>query len=489
MSLVRNPSNPQRISNFAAGLVFIVITFCACWLAFKGAPWSGGWELRAVVRQATELGPRSPVRIAGVEVGKVKDVEAGEGDTSVVTMELDDDALPIHADATIKVRPRIFLEGNFFVDLKPGTPASPAVDEGFTLPVGQTAAPVQLDQILSSLESDSRANLKLLLDGLGEGLADGGAQALNRAWKPSDEAFTQGAIAAEAFRGLEEDDVPKFLAAGGDVAAAASRAHRLPAFVEGLNRSARALASRREQLSASLPELDRLLAEAGPALDAFNAALPPTRALVRDARPGVQAAPATLELAIPVLEQARKLVAPPELPALLEELDPAVRSLARLEPDLTELFGDVTPVTECLRRNALPTLETPIDDPPLSLPGVPVYRELLYGVVGLASASQNFDGNGPAVRYHAGFGDTGITTGEVPSIGESLVGLTDEPILGSRPRWTGVRPPFRPDVPCISQDPPDLQAETGPAPQQRRISSFDPAPLDDAIDLLRVPSR
>ena len=118
-----------------------------------------------------------------------------------------------------------------------------------------------------------------------------------------------------------------------------------------------------------------------------------------------------------------------------------------------------------------------------------VYRELLYGLVGLASASQNFDGNGPAVRYHAGGGDTGVTTGNVPSIGESLVGLTDEPILGSRPRWTGVRPPFRPDVPCISQDLPDLRAETGPAPQQQRISSFDPAPLDDAIDLLRVPSR
>jgi phospholipid/cholesterol/gamma-HCH transport system substrate-binding protein len=136
----------------------------------------------------------------------------------------------------------------------------------------------------------------------------------------------------------------------------------------------------------------------------------------------------------------------------------------------------------------LPTLMSTIDDPPNSS-GEPVYRELLYGTVGLSSASQNFDGNGPAVRYHAGGGDTVVTTGQVPSIGESLVGLTDEPILGSRPRWTGVRPPFRPDVPCISQEPPNLSAETGPAPEQHRISSFDPAPLDDAIDLLRVPRR
>ena len=488
MRAPRNPSHPQRVSNFAAGLLAMAIAFCACWVAFKGAPWKDSWELRAVVRQATELGPRSPVRIAGVEVGKVKEVERGEGDTAIVTLALEDDALPIHEDATIKVRPRIFLEGNFFVDLKPGTPGSPTVDEGYTVPVAQTAAPVQLDQILSTLQKDTRDNLKLLLAGLGEGFADGGAQSLNKAWEPSDEAFTQGAIAAEAFRGTRDDDLPGFVDAGGRTAAALVRAHRLPDLIEGLNRSARALASRRAELSASLPELDRLLAEADPAFDAFNASFGPTRALVREARPGVRAAPETLRLAIPVLEQARLLVAPAELPALLDQLDPAVRSLARLEPDLTELLGDVTPVTECLRRNAVPTLKTEIDDPPNST-GEPVYRELLYGVVGLASASQNFDGNGPAVRYHAGGGDTSVTTGEVPSIGESLVGLTDEPILGSRPRWTGVRPPFRPDVPCTSQDPPNLSAETGPAPQQRRISSFDTGALDDAIDLLRVESR
>jgi len=488
MSLVRNPSEPERISNLAAGVLFIVITFCACWLAFKGAPWKDAWELRAVVRQANELGPRSPVRIAGVEVGKVKEVEAGDGGTSVLTLSLEDGALPIHEDATLAVRPRIFLEGNFFVDLRPGSPGSPTVGEGHTIPLAQTAAPVQLDQILSTLEKDTRDNLKLLLKGLGEGFAEGGARGLNEAWEHADAAFTRGAITAEAFRGTADDDLPELVGAAGETSAALVRGRRLPDLVEGLNRAARALASRRAELSASVPELDRLLAEADPALDAFDAAFPPTRALVREARPGVRAAAPTLALAIPAVAQARRLVAPAELPALLEQLDPALRSLAELEPDLTELLGDVTPVTECLRLNAVPTLKTPIEDPPNST-GEPVYRELLYGTVGLASASQNFDGNGPAVRYHAGGGENVVTTGRVPSIGESLVGLTDEPILGSRPRWTGVRPPFRPDVPCISQEPPDLRAETGPAPQQQRVSSFDPGAIRDVIDLLRVPSR
>jgi hypothetical protein len=115
----------------------------------------------------------------------------------------------------------------------------------------------------------------------------------------------------------------------------------------------------------------------------------------------------------------------------------------------------------------VPTLTTVIDDPPLTdgRPELPVYRELLNGLVGLSSASQNFDGNGPSLRYHAGFGDESFGTGTIPSVGEALVGVTSEPLLGSRPRYTGAIPPYRPNVECRTQDRPDLNgAETGPAP-------------------------
>ena len=56
-----------------------------------------------------------------MNVGKVTSIEREPGsDTAIVTMEIDDKGLPIHKDATAKIRPRIFLEGNFFVDLQPG---------------------------------------------------------------------------------------------------------------------------------------------------------------------------------------------------------------------------------------------------------------------------------------------------------------------------------------------------------------------------------
>jgi hypothetical protein len=162
-------------------------------------------------------------------------------------------------------------------------------------------------------------------------------------------------------------------------------------------------------------------------------------------------------------------VEPGELPALIDQLDPALAQLAPLEPRLGALFDSVAPVMDCLRRNAIPALQTPVDDPPLTT-GDPPYRELLHGLVGLASASQDFDGNGPAVRYHAGFGDQLVSFGSVPTVGEPLVGLGSEPLIGSRPRPPAEQPPYRPGVPCRTQQPPDLKAATGPAPEQRKVA-------------------
>jgi ABC-type transporter Mla subunit MlaD len=383
-------------------------------------------------------------------------------------MAIDKSALPIHRDATLKIRPRLFLEGNFFVDLAPGTPSAPDLPEGGTIPLAQTAEPVQLDQILTTLKAGARSDLKLLLKGLGTGLGDG--RALHRVIPLMAPAFLRTAIAADAFQGENPGDLPGFIDSGEKVSAAlASRRRQLPQLVSDLDTTLGVLAARRQALGDSVTRLDSLLTHAPAAFTALNDLFPTARAFVREARPGIRELPQTLRLANPLLDQAAKLIAPDELPALLAQLDPAVHELRVLEPQLGRLLGTLRPITECVRTNALPTLKKPVVDPPLST-GQPVYRELLDVTVGLASAAQNFTGDGQAVRYHAGFGDQLVTTGKVPGLQEPLVGLTSEPLLGSRPRFTGKKPPFRPDVPCGSQQPPDLTAETGPAPRQRRLS-------------------
>ena len=90
-----------------------------------------------------------------MNVGEVVKVERMDGDSDIVkvTMEMKEEGLPIHKDATAKIRSRIFLEGNFFVELSPGTPNGDKLDDGDTIPVTQTSTPVQLDQLLTALQT------------------------------------------------------------------------------------------------------------------------------------------------------------------------------------------------------------------------------------------------------------------------------------------------------------------------------------------------
>jgi virulence factor Mce-like protein len=463
-----NRNHPERISGFAAGLIAIGLIAVACWFAFGGrVPFSHEYEIYAQVRSANELHSRTPVRIAGVEVGRVAGFKRGPGGSAIITLALRDNARPIHRDATLKIRPRIFLEGNFFVDLKPGSPSSPEMPNHGTIPLANTATPVQLDQILTELGSPTRANLLHFVHALATSVKGGGAQTFDKTLKYWAPTFRNGALTAESFRGLREGDLPDFIRDGGKTAAAiaADRA-ALADLITGLNRSTRALAQRRAQVDAALVQLAGTVDEARPAFEAINAAIPNTRALVDDLRPALRIAPPTLRSANLLLDQVSALIQPDELPALLDQLDPAIVSLAQSEPQLGEFLGLLQPVTECLRTNAVPTLKKSVDDGDLST-HQPVYRDLLSSIVGLASASQNFDGNGPAVRYHAGFGDETVTLGK--NNPEPLVGLTSQPILGSRPQYTGVRPPYHPEIPCGQNQPPNLEARTGPAPAQSKV--------------------
>src|SRR5919201_337851 len=161
-----------RVSTARAGTLTILVLVVAVYLAFtKSLPWQQPFEFSAVFQTGNNLRLDSPVRIAGVNVGEVTAVEREEdSDLVKVTMTLTDEGQPIHKDATAMIRSRIFLEGNFFVALKPGTPSAPLVDDGDTLPVTKTATPVQLDQLLTALQTNDREYLQDLLKGFGDAL-------------------------------------------------------------------------------------------------------------------------------------------------------------------------------------------------------------------------------------------------------------------------------------------------------------------------------
>ncbi len=480
---MRTARHAGRFTPLQVGLIALVVIVIAVFFAFtKDIPFTRPFELKAVFENAPPIQRKQVVRIAGVDVGQVSNVEPVGGDSPaiVVTMKLDEDALPLHEDATIKVRPRIFFEGNLFFDLKPGTPDSPRLDSGDTLPPSQTSAPVQIDQVLGTLTTSTREDLQKLLIGYGEALngepepgedddqdpevqGETGAEALNDSLEYSADSLRGGAIVNDALLGSELHDLSKLIGAQQKILAAlGTNEEQLKELITNFNVTTGALASEETNLSATIRELPQVLEAAQPALDNLNAAFPPTRAWALEMIPGVRETPATIDAGFPWIRQTTALLSPDELQALVDDLRPAVDDLAAVVNGQVQLLPRLDDFNRCQLKVVLPTGEERIEDGNLST-GLRNYEEFFQTLVSLTGESQNFDGNGIYVRFQAGGGGYPIQT---PSAGPNgpLHSTASYPPVGTRPAKTR-KPPYKPNVKCHTQPVPNLSAaRTGPAP-------------------------
>src|ERR1700733_6613509 len=97
----------ERFGRFGWGLIGIVLTVALTYAVFtKLSVLNSSFTVKAVFQTAaSQLESGSPVRSAGVNVGKVTSVGRGPGDTALATMSIESSGLPIHTDATRKLRP------------------------------------------------------------------------------------------------------------------------------------------------------------------------------------------------------------------------------------------------------------------------------------------------------------------------------------------------------------------------------------------------
>ncbi|MGH2898664.1 MAG: MlaD family protein, partial [Solirubrobacteraceae bacterium] len=198
-------------SAFAVGVVLIVVAIVVTYLGFtKDIPLlNNPYEVKAAFRDTSGINNGSPVRIAGVDVGKVKNVEHTRpgARSATVTLAITDKGLPIYDDATAKIRPRIFLEGNFFVEIAPGSARAGELDEGATIPADRTASAVQFDQVLAALKSDTRNDLRTVFAEVGTAQDAGGAKAFSDSLRYQPAAYKFTAIVAEALLGKRPRDL------------------------------------------------------------------------------------------------------------------------------------------------------------------------------------------------------------------------------------------------------------------------------------------
>ncbi len=157
------------------------------WTAFGGPiplkPES--YRVKAYFPEATQLAVESDVRIGGVSVGKVKEIELAPAsqrvngqDTTAAVMEIEPQFAPISTDARAILRQKTLL-GETYVELtsgtEPDTDAAPvalgadanvtdaeadsveSIPEGGTLGISRTADATQIDEIFNALDDETRA--------------------------------------------------------------------------------------------------------------------------------------------------------------------------------------------------------------------------------------------------------------------------------------------------------------------------------------------
>ena len=465
----------RRLSNFQIGLIAIVLTFVGFYLAFtKSIPFTGhGYQLKAVFQDAQNIRDKSPVRISGVDVGEVSDVqhvtdENGNGeDAAVVTMDIKDNALPIRQDATLQLRPRLFLEGNLFVDLHPGSPGAPELRSGSVVPETQTSASVQLDQVLSTLQAPVREDLQIFLKEFGGALDKfGGAQGLQTSFRTSPAAYRYTSEVNQALLGTQPGDLAGFIS-NLDVVARElnSNSSHLQGLISNLNTVAGSFAANQASLREAIVELPQTLAVGRPALFKLNQALPPLRAFSREALPGVKSANKALDYANPWISQLRLLVSKPELRGLIKDLGPTIPDLAALSHESLPFLEQARALASCFNEVVIPWSNTRIPNNDSDPAAAKVYQETAYGLTGVAGESRSGDGNGQEFRVLGGGGTNTIAPFPSPDVPSPLTGVSPFNFAGSEPsKQSSAKTPFRPDVPCETQDPPNLQSEIGPAP-------------------------
>jgi phospholipid/cholesterol/gamma-HCH transport system substrate-binding protein len=476
----------QRVPNWLIAVIFILVFTIGPYLAFtKHIPFTSyGYELKATFTNSANIALKSPVRIAGVEVGKVIKTER-DGDATTVVFTVDGDGRPIHKDAFATIRPRIFLEGNFFVELDPGSPSSPELGSGGTIPVSHTSTAVQIDELLTALQSPVRADLGRLLESYGKALTHeptaaedltqlpqvkglSGGQALNKTFEFGAEAGKYSSQVTQALTGTQKHDLAKLIAGSGRTFAAFSHDQAaLQGLIDNFNVFTGALADQSENLETTVRELAPTLKIAKASFVSLDKSLPPLRTYAIELRPAVAELPELISSSKPWLAQVRPLLSGKEgggTAKLLAEATPGLAGAAQAGNELT--LPQINQLSLCTSKVLVPTGNQTIDDQFST--GGPNYREFFYTLTNFAGAAGNFDGNGPFLRAQVGGGP--ILVGEPNPEGNlesdkiNYAHVYENP-LGTQPQLGG-QPAFKPEVRCDTQPVPDVNgplSKVGPA--------------------------
>ena len=162
------------------GALTVLVTIVAVYIAYNannGLPFVPRYTLHVQVRDASELTHGADVRIGGTLVGVVDSVTAARGANgeplAVLGLKLNKSVEPLPVDSTFDIRLKGAI-GLKYLQITPGS-SKQGLANGATVPVSQSSAEVDLDQVFSMFTPPTRAGVVASTNGLGAALAGRGS--------------------------------------------------------------------------------------------------------------------------------------------------------------------------------------------------------------------------------------------------------------------------------------------------------------------------
>jgi phospholipid/cholesterol/gamma-HCH transport system substrate-binding protein len=311
-------------------------------------------EAELSTAQAVTPGQGQTVNVAGVEVGEISGVRLEDG-KAIVTLKLEEDSVPVYRNASVLLRPKTGLK-DMVAELTPGTKDAGELDEGQRIPIGQTSPDVNLDEILSALDGDTRSYLQLLLSDGAQGLKGNGRELANtiRRFEPTARYTRDIAEQLATRRRNIKRAIHNFSLVVDELG---GKDDQLAEFVENSNAVFASLASQDANLRATLRELPSTLTATRTALGKAEVLADELGPTLQALRPGAQALGPALRQTRPFLRETTPVIRDEIRPfvrasrPLVTELRPAMRDLSALTPKLLRSFRVVNALLNTLAYN------------------------------------------------------------------------------------------------------------------------------------------
>jgi len=305
---------------------FAILLFL--WLAFGGSVplRAEAYRYTASFPEAATLAVEADVRMAGVNVGKVKTKELEKGAArTLIELELKNRYAPIPRDSKAILRQKTLL-GETYVEITPGNKATGMLEDGSRLPNARVEPTVELDEIFAAFDKPTRDAFQGWVKELSKAIAGGRGEDLNDAFGNLEGFAVDG---AKLFKQLDQQEVAvrRLIKNTGVVFGALNeRQGALRELIVNSNNTFEATASRDESLAETFRVFPTFLDESKATLTRLERFALNTRPLVR------------------------------ALKGPADDLGPTVRDLGDLAPDLENLFRDLNPLIKASETGA-PDLE------------------------------------------------------------------------------------------------------------------------------------